>query len=85
MNRSSGADTDPTVRTLEYEFDLVRGAIAMVASGGAPSVLLASLRFGEELLEAARRLGAVSGVRIVPLWSGDEAGASLSIERMTDA
>ena len=84
MDRSLGAPTDPVVRTLDHEFDLVRGAIAMVASGGAPSVVLASLRFGEELLEAARRLGRASGVRIVPLWSGDDAGASLSIERAAE-
>jgi len=84
--KPSNADPgDQSVRTLDYEFDLVRGAIAMVASGGAPSVVLAGLRFGEELIEPARRMGLALGVQIVPVWTSDEAGASLSIERMTNA
>lgn len=75
---------DPIARTLEYEFDLVRGAIALVTAGGAPSVMLASLRFGEQLIGPAQRLGLASGVRVVPIWSGDEGGASISFERMAD-
>lgn len=84
MDQSLNDLGDPIVRTLEHEFDLVRSAIAIVASGEAPSVSLGSLQFGEQLLEPARRIALASGVRIVPLWSSDEAGAGLSFEPMTD-
>ena len=73
MDAASDA-TDPTVRTIEHELDLVRGAVAMVASGGAPRVQLAGLRFADPLLAPARRMALQAGVRIVPLWNEDEAG-----------
>jgi hypothetical protein len=78
-----GAD-GPVASTLEHEFDLVRSAIALVASGGASTVSLGSLHFGEQLIEAATRLALASGVRITPLWSADESGAGLSFEKMPD-
>jgi hypothetical protein len=67
---------------LDRELAMIRQAIDMVASGGAPRVTLGGLRFGEQLLGRARRLGAVSGVRVVPLYSTDEAGADLMMERI---
>jgi hypothetical protein len=78
-----GAD-GPVASTLEHEFDLVRSAIALVASGGASSVSLGSLRFGEELIEPASRIALASRVRITPLWSADEAGAGLAFDMMPD-
>jgi hypothetical protein len=66
------------------ELDLVREAVAMVATGGAPRVVLGGLRFGEQLLEPARRMAAGRRVRIVPLWTTDEAGLDLAIERDVD-
>lgn len=83
MDPSVNDMADPIVRTLEYEFDLVRGAIALVTEG-APSVTLESLRFGEQLIEPARRLGLAAHVRVMPIWSGDEDGAGISFERMAD-
>jgi hypothetical protein len=71
-------------RTLELEMTLVREAIAMVAGGGAPRVTVGGLRFGEALLVPARRLAAEAGVRIVPLWMPDEAGADIAVERIAD-
>jgi hypothetical protein len=84
MDRSSDATDEPVAQTLEHEFDLVRSAIALVASGDASSVSLASLHFGEQLIEAASRLALASRVRIQPIWSTDESGAGLSFERMAD-
>ena len=75
---------EPITNTLEHEFDLVRSAIALVASGGASTVSLGSLRFGEELIGPARRIASASRVRITPLWTADEGGAGLSFERMAD-
>ena len=84
MDRSPDAASDPVANTLEHEFDLVRSAIALVASGGAASVSLGSLRFGEQLIEAATRLAVASRVQIRPLWSADESGADLAFEKMPD-
>jgi len=68
--------------TLEREMRLIREAIAMVASGASPRVVLAGIHFGETLLDPARRLALDSGVRLVPLWRADEAGADIAIERI---
>lgn len=85
MDQSIGTTDEPIAQTLEHEFDLVRSAIALVASGGAATVSLGSLHFGEELIEAASRLALASRVRITPLWTADERGAAgLSFEKMTD-
>lgn len=66
--------------TLDREMDLVRGAIAMVASGGSRRVVLASLHFGDALLEPSRRLASAAGVRVMPLWSLDDGGHALAVE-----
>jgi hypothetical protein len=70
--------------TLEREMTLVREAILLVASGGSPRVVLAGLRFGEALIGPARGLAAEAGVRLVPLWMPDDAGADIAIERLSD-
>ncbi len=69
------------VRTLEQELGIVRGAILMVASGGAPRVSLVSLRFAEQLLHQARRMALPAGVRVVPLWTLDDGLTGLGLER----
>jgi hypothetical protein len=69
---------------LSHELDLVREAISMVASSGAPRVVLGGLRFGEQLLEPARRMAVGTGTRIVPLWTTDEGGLDLVVERDAD-
>jgi hypothetical protein len=70
--------------TLEQEMRLIREAIAMVASGASPRVVLAGIRFGETLLDSGRRLALDAGVRLVPLWRADEAGADLAVERIRE-
>lgn len=76
---------DPAALALEREIELVRGAIAFVAQGGARRVVVGSLRFGEPILELARAMAAEAGVRVVPLWTTDEVGADLAIERIDNA
>jgi hypothetical protein len=70
--------------TLEYEMNLVREAIAMVAGGDAPRVVVGGLHFGEALLATARGLAAEAGVRLVPLWMPDDAGADIAVERIAN-
>ena len=71
-------------RTLDQELGLVREAIIMVATGGASRVVLAGLHFGARLIAPARRLAAVSEVRIVPLRRPDGIGFDIAIERAGD-
>lgn len=59
---------------------LTREAIAMVASGASPRVVLAGIRFGEQILDHARRLALADGVRVNAIRNGDGLGASLVIE-----
>ena len=72
------AEVVPAV--LEREMRMIREAIAVVASGAAPRVILANLRFGEELLDRGRRLAEDAGLGLVPLWRAGE-GADLAVER----
>jgi hypothetical protein len=68
--------------TLQAETDLVDGAIEMVASGVSSRVVVAGLRFGNELLDPARRQAAERELDVEPLWSTDEdGGVDLVIER----
>jgi hypothetical protein len=84
MDRSTDQSATRVGRTLEHEMDLVREAIAMVAGGASPRVVVGGLRFGEALLAIAGVLAAESGVRLVPLWMPDDAGADIAIERIDD-
>ena len=44
---------------------LVREAILLIASGGAPRALVAGLQWGEPLLDALRRPALADGVRLL--------------------
>ncbi len=56
----------------------------MVAGGASPRVVVGGLHFGEALLTLARPAAAEAGVRIVPLWMPDDAGADIAVERIGD-
>lgn len=78
-------DVDAAGLSLERELANVRGAIELVAQGGVSRIVLGGLRFGEPVIEAALRMGREAGVRVVPLWTSDESGADLAIERIEHA
>jgi hypothetical protein len=84
MESSSDRTASTVGRTLEQEMALIREAIAMVAGGASPRVVVGGLHFGEALLTLARPAAADAGVRIVPLWMPDDAGADISVERIGD-
>jgi len=84
MESSTDRSASSVGRTLEQEMALVREAIAMVASGASPRVVVGGLHFGEALLTLAGPAAAEAGVRIVPLWMPDDAGADISVERIAD-
>jgi hypothetical protein len=68
---------------LEREMRLLREAIAMVAGGGAPRVILVGLRFGDRMLDPAQRIALEAGVAVTPMWRLG-AGADLSVERISE-
>jgi hypothetical protein len=84
MDESGDHATTQVGRTLDIEMRLVRDAIAMVAGGASPRVVLVGLRFGEALLVSGRLQATEAGVRLVPLWMPDDAGADIAVERITD-
>jgi hypothetical protein len=83
--REPGHRPPPSIaRTLDQEILLVREAIAMVAFGGSPRVIVGGLRFGQELLGPNRAVAAEVGVRLIPLWMPEDAGADIVVERIGD-
>ncbi len=80
--RSSDHDEDRlTSATLNHERQLVVEAVSAVASGRFPRVTVAGIRFGDELLDHARRLAESRGLRVRPLSRRDELGSDLVVER----
>jgi hypothetical protein len=68
--------------TIKAESDLINGAIEMVASGHSARIVVAGLRFGDELLEPSRQQAARHGIDVEPMWSTDEVGGvDLVVER----
>jgi hypothetical protein len=74
-------DARLTSSTLEHELRLVDEALDAVASGRFPSVTVAGLRFGDELLPGARARAAARGLVVRPLFHSGEHGSDLVVER----
>lgn len=74
-------DAGRTSLTLAHELQLVDEALDAVGTGRFPSVTLAGLRFGEELLPHARDGASARGLHVRPLFHPGEHGADLVIER----
>ena len=68
------------VRQQERELRMAREAIAMVASGVSPRVVIAGIRYGDEILESARRLGLDAGVRVNTIRQQQRQAADLVVE-----
>jgi hypothetical protein len=85
METTPGASPSAeAARRLDRELGLVSDAIALVASGSMPRVVVAGLRLSRVVLPEAERLADLAGVRIVPLWTTDEQQFDLRVERKVD-
>ena len=67
------------VRAIEQDAQLIREAIAMVAAGATPRVVVSGIGHTEEQLDAHSRLALEAGVRIVRLHRRDRPGADVAI------
>ncbi len=84
MNQDTDRTAAAVPETIERELRLVREAIVFVASGNASRVVVGGIRLGEALLPEAEALALRAGVRVVPLWTSDEAGIDIAVERIPE-
>jgi hypothetical protein len=82
--RSPQPDPDETRRRLAAEIQEVRGALALVASGGASRVTLTGLRFGDELTARFRPEAEAVRVLLEPIFWPDDAGCDLIVRRIDE-
>jgi hypothetical protein len=87
VDEATRPDFDPSLTgaILEHELRLVSEAIDAVGTGEFPSVTLAGLRFGAQLLPRAQAIAAGRGLHVRPLFHADEHGADLVVERDAEA
>lgn len=85
MAVSNGAigNVVPIRDSFETELQLIREAIAMVATGKSPRVILAGIRHAASLLEPAQRLASDAGVVVAPLPRTDPSGTDLVVARQS--
>ncbi|MGH2464593.1 MAG: hypothetical protein ACRDGI_03965 [Candidatus Limnocylindrales bacterium] len=79
MDHAASPDRDLTRRSIERELDLVSVAISMVASHVAPSVTLAGLDFGPDVLASSEAKARPRGVLLEPLWRPDDSGCDIRV------
>jgi hypothetical protein len=80
MTNPSHRRASEAARAEELELRLVREAIAMVASGASPRVVVAGIRYGDQLYDGCCRLALDAGVRIVPLRRPDRPNTDIAVE-----
>jgi hypothetical protein len=73
-----------TAADIERETRLVREAIALVAAGASTRVVVAGIRYGEDLLDSARRMALEQGVRVNPIRRPDHSGADIAVEPIVE-
>ena len=75
-------DWPPTELAIERELATIRGAIEMVAGGSPRASSSAGCGSPRRSSPRPAAFAAEAGVRVVPLWMADDAGADLAIERI---
>jgi hypothetical protein len=67
-----GAAALQVQQAIDREVELVTSAISLVASGGAPSIVVAGMHLTEPVIEILRPIASERGVVIEPLYGPDE-------------
>ena len=67
-----GAGALQVQRAIDREVELVTSAINLVATGGAPSTVIAGMHMTEVVIEILRPIAAERGVILEPLYGPDE-------------
>ena len=80
-----GAAALQVQRAIDREVELVTSAINLVASGGAPSTVVAGMHMTEVVIEILRPLAADRGVTIEPLYGPDETVNDVIVRRRETA
>lgn len=80
-----GAAALEVQRAIDREVALVTSAIDLVASGGAPSTVIAGMHMTEVVIEILRPLAAERGVIIDPLYGPDETINDVIVRRREPA
>jgi hypothetical protein len=75
----TGSGSADVQRSIDREVDLVMSAVNLVASGGAPSTVVAGLRLTDSVIEIVRPMAARRGVVIEPLWGPDETTSDVRV------
>ena len=82
METHARAPREITARTVERELALVHDAIDLVASGRSRRVVVAGLRLGDAIQGQVEAVARAAGVVVVPLWTTDESGTDIAVERV---
>jgi len=80
MDQSRDQIAGAVPEILERELRLIREAITLVASGGAPRTIVSGLRLSEALVDPAGKMAREAGVTLTPLWHADDSGVDFAIE-----
>lgn len=68
-------------RALDREVDLVMSAVNLVASGVAPSTIIAGLHLGEAVLAIVQPIADERDVILESMWGPDESGFDIRVRR----
>lgn len=68
--------------TAEHELHLVRGAIDVIASGGARRVTLVAMRAAQAILPEAQALAGEQGVIVRAIWRGSDDLCDIAVEQV---
>jgi hypothetical protein len=64
----------------KHELDLVRGAIDLIASGGARRVTMVAMHYAEAILPTAQALAREHGVIVRAVWREAGSGCDIAVE-----
>jgi hypothetical protein len=68
-------------RAIDLEVDLVTSAIELVASGGAPTTVVAGMRMTDVVVQILQPLAVQRGVILETLWGPDETSNDVRVRR----